>query len=214
MNGTSKDSCRYVFKNIPIDTSENSYKDTPQKGEYDKEHHVFHKASKENNIEVTSQTHNQMFKISVNLSKENEKLENIIIDLKDYVKFLENRSKILGEEISSIKREYLNSNKCNSCNSFKNEVTSLQETLGELTKGKDKLDIIMSSQKALFNKNWIGYKPDRSHDKKKFNRLVFKWKFYNNFGHLEPLLYSKLRGLKRNTSSPLKVTTAPGLKMI
>lgn len=78
-----RDLCRDVFKNIPGDTSKYSY-EVPQK------------AFK--NIELTSVTHNRMFK----LTKENEKLEKNIIDLKDYVECLENSNKILCEEISSI----------------------------------------------------------------------------------------------------------------
>lgn len=56
------------------------------------------KASREDNTEVNSLTYNQMFKLNVQLSKENDKLDkNIIdlIDLKGDSQFLENRNKIL-----------------------------------------------------------------------------------------------------------------------
>lgn len=60
------------------------------------------KTSMKDDIEVTSLTYDQMFQLSVKVSKENKKLEKSITDLKDYVEFLENSNKILGEEISSI----------------------------------------------------------------------------------------------------------------
>lgn len=101
-------------------------------------------------IEVTSLTYDQMFQLSVKVSKENKKLEKSITDLKDYVEFLENSNKILGEEISSIWSESFKSNKWYSCESLKNRVTNFHETLGKFTKGKDKLNLILSSQKASF----------------------------------------------------------------
>lgn len=56
------------------------------------------KAYKENDM-VTSLTHDQMFKIICDLVKENDKLEKNIVDIKNYIEFLENTNKILGEEI-------------------------------------------------------------------------------------------------------------------
>lgn len=89
-----------------------------------------------------------MFKLNVKLNKENDKLEKNIIDLKDDSKFLENNNKILGKEISSIRREWLISNKCESYESLKNGVTNLHETLEKFTKDKNKLDLIISSQRT------------------------------------------------------------------
>lgn len=43
-----------------------------------------------------------MFKLSVKLSKDNEKLEKIIVEFKEYIEFLENKNKVLGEEIYNI----------------------------------------------------------------------------------------------------------------
>lgn len=48
-----------------------------------------------------------MFKFSVNINKDNDKLKKKIVDLKDYIEFLENRNKIIGEEMASIRRESL-----------------------------------------------------------------------------------------------------------
>lgn len=59
-----------------------------------------------------------------------------MIDFKYYIEFLGNNNKILSEEIASIRREYLKSEECESCESLKNEVISLYETLEKLTKGK------------------------------------------------------------------------------
>lgn len=95
------------------------------------------------------------------LTKQNDKLEKNIIGLKDHIEFLKNSNKILCEEISSIRSEYLKTNKCESCEPLKNEVTSLHETLDKFTKGKDKFDLILANQKAAFNKNGIRYKPNR-----------------------------------------------------
>lgn len=55
--------------------------------------------------------------------------------------------------------ESLKLDKCESCKSLKNEVTNLHKILEEFTKGKYKLDLIISNQKASFNKNRLGYKP-------------------------------------------------------
>lgn len=87
-------------------------------------------------IEVNSLTRQQIFKFTTNLLRENEKLEKNIFDFKYYIEFLENINKILSEEIASTRREYLKSDKCESCESLKNEVISLYETLEKLTKGK------------------------------------------------------------------------------
>lgn len=73
-----QDSYINVFKNIPDDTSEDSYEVPPQKEESNEEDHVWLKASMEDDIEVTSLTHN------VKLAKKNEKLEKIMFYLKDY----------------------------------------------------------------------------------------------------------------------------------
>lgn len=65
----------------------------------------------------------------------------------------------------------------------------------------------------------MGYKHVRSsnsvcHDRKKFNRPIFKCEFCNKFGHLEPFCYAKLRGSKWNNFRPLKETNTPRPKKI
>lgn len=69
MRSTSRDS--NVFQNIPDGTSRDSYEAHHKKWEYDEEDHACLKASKEDDIEVTSLTNNQMFKPNIDLVKEN-----------------------------------------------------------------------------------------------------------------------------------------------
>lgn len=50
-----------------------------------KEDHECFKASREDDVEVTSLTYDQIFKLSVKFSIYNDKLDNRIIDIKDYI---------------------------------------------------------------------------------------------------------------------------------
>lgn len=52
--------------------------------------------------QATNLTYNQMFKLSVKVIKDNEKFERSVNDFKECIYFLENRNKILGEEIADI----------------------------------------------------------------------------------------------------------------
>lgn len=45
--------------------------------------------------------------------------------------------------------------------SLRIKVTSSHETQEKFTKGKDKLDFILSNQRAQYNKNGLGYQPNR-----------------------------------------------------
>lgn len=57
--------------------------------EYDKYKYVFFKTMKEdNNTEVTNLTYKKMFKLIFKIRRENEELERIIIEFKDYIVFL------------------------------------------------------------------------------------------------------------------------------
>lgn len=69
-------------------------------------------------------------------------MDNIISDLKNYVKFLENSNKILDEEIASISSESLKSAKYDS---LKNEVDNLHKTLEKFIKGKEIFNLVISS---------------------------------------------------------------------
>lgn len=71
-----------------------------------------------------------MFILSVKLSKKNEKLERNIIDFKNYIEFLESSDKRLGIELHEFRLQSSKSRNCELCDSLKNEVKSLHETLG------------------------------------------------------------------------------------
>lgn len=107
MEETSRDSHKDIFRDILNVTSQYSYEAYLQRKDYEKEDHVCLKSSRENGIEVTSLTYDQIFKFSVRLGIVSDKLEKMI-DLKGYIRFLENINKILGEEIESIRSESLN----------------------------------------------------------------------------------------------------------
>lgn len=65
--------------------------------ELDKEEHACLKAIyEEDDNEVTNLSYKQVFKLSVKDSKENEKLEENIVDIKDHSEFLESSNKRLG----------------------------------------------------------------------------------------------------------------------
>lgn len=53
-----------------------------------------------------------MVKLSVEINEDNEKLERSIIEFKEYTEFLENSSKILGEEITNIRNTFFKLEKC------------------------------------------------------------------------------------------------------
>ena len=53
---------------------------------------------------------------------------------------------------------------------MKIEVSRMHETLEQFTKGKYKLDLMLFNQKALYNKNLLGYKPNRS-----FKTICHNW---------------------------------------
>lgn len=121
------------------------------KKESNTEEHVFLKApNKEDYDKVSSLTYKKMFKLSVKLSKENEKLERSILELKDYINFKENSDKVLENEIVEIIRQSV---KCETHVSWKNKVDNMHETLGKFTKGKENLDLILPNQRTSYNKN-------------------------------------------------------------
>lgn len=98
----------------------------------------------------------------------------------------------------------------------------MHETLGKFTKVKYKLDLVLSNQRYSFNKNDLGYKPNRSfknicNDRKKSNHPIFKFNFCNKLDHLKPYFYAKLNDLrwyKENNLRPLRTINAPGPKKI
>lgn len=102
---------------------------------------------------------------------------------------------------------------------MKNEVKYLNETLSKITKVKVNIYFILSNQMPSLNKCVLGFKSSRSHSKgfnnrKKLNRLIYKFSLCNKLGHLEKFFYDKLRKYKWNTSIALRATNAPGPKKI
>lgn len=69
------------------------------------------KIIREDDTKVTNLTYKQIFKLCVNISRDNDKLENSIIYFKEHFNFFENRNKVLGEEIANITNETLKSEK-------------------------------------------------------------------------------------------------------
>lgn len=64
--------------------------------------------------------------------------------------FLKISNKVLGNEIDEIRRQLV---KCETCISLKNYLDNLHETLGKFVKGKKNLDLILSNQRASYDKN-------------------------------------------------------------
>lgn len=75
------------------------------RNDYEKEDHKCFKASKEDDIEVTSLTYDQIFKLNVKLIQDNEALEKRIIDIKEYIEFVENRNKFLVTKLLALGNE-------------------------------------------------------------------------------------------------------------
>lgn len=105
---------------------------------------------------------------------------------------------------------------------MRNEVINLHEPLEKFVKVKDKLDLIVSNLRALYNLNDLSYKPNRSFRnicqvRNKSNRLVCKFNIRKNLYHLEPYYYFKLNYLrwsKTNNSRLLKTTNTLRSKKI
>lgn len=69
--------------------SEDSHDVSSKRMDSDKDKHVFFKTMKEdNNTEVTNLTYKKMFKLIFKIRRENEELERIIVEFKDYIVFL------------------------------------------------------------------------------------------------------------------------------
>lgn len=84
---------------------------------------------------------------------------------------------------------------------LENQVNSLHDTLGEFTKGKWNLDLIIYIQRASYDKTGLRYQPNKSfisicHDKKKTNKSLFKCNCCRKLGHFEPFYFSKLHDLR------------------
>lgn len=116
----------------------------------EEDEHVCLKVSHiEDDCEVTKLSYKQLFKLNAKLIKEHDKIEKGNVDLKDYIKFLENSNETLKYEITNIRNQV---GTCETYDSMKKEVKDLHKTLIKFTKGKEKLDLILSNQRPPLNK--------------------------------------------------------------
>lgn len=118
--------------------------------------HVRLNTLKEYYFEETYLSYNKLFKISVKLDEEDEKLEKNITDHKYFVE-LENSNKILCEESISISRKSLKSSKYYSCNSVKIEVDYFHETFCIYLENYDR-----SAKSAQFR--WVVNRANESYE--------------------------------------------------
>lgn len=109
----------------------------------------------EDDHEVINLSYKKLFKISVNLIEENDKINKRNLDLKDYLEFLEKSNEMLKFKIVNIR----NSTRTReNCVLMKKEVTYLNETLSKFNKGKGNLDLILSIQSPSLNKTKLGFR--------------------------------------------------------
>lgn len=169
----------------------------------------------EDDCKVTKPSYKELFKISVKLVEENDRIKKHNLDLKESVKFLEERKKSLKLEITNLRNSR---ETCDTYVSFKKEVIDLHETLSKFTKGKENIDLILSSQKTCLNKNGLGFKRDKTHNKglnhKKKNCTVYKGSYYNKFGNLEPFYFDTMKRYKDSNLRPSGKTNTHGPKKI
>lgn len=76
-------------------------------------------------------SYNQLFKLNTKLIKENDKIKKCILDLKDYLKFLEKSNETLKYEKVNFRNQV---NLCEACVSMKKKVKDLHETLSKFIK--------------------------------------------------------------------------------
>uniref|UniRef100_A0A151UHU2 CCHC-type domain-containing protein n=1 Tax=Cajanus cajan TaxID=3821 RepID=A0A151UHU2_CAJCA len=100
-----------------------------------------------------------------NLEKEISKLNNELDDLKTEIRIINSK-----EENQEIKNK-LETNKinhpCSTCNRFKEEISNLRSTFAKFTSGRNNLDIILGKQKCVFDKEGLGYNPQKQQKKYK-----------------------------------------------
>lgn len=88
---------------------------------------------REDDHEVTKISYKKVFKLSDKFIKENDKIKNLNLYLKDYLEFLEKSNATLKFEISNIRNS---AGICKTSVSMKMEGADLHETLSKFTKGK------------------------------------------------------------------------------
>lgn len=98
-----------------------------------------------------------MLKMSAQLIKENDTLKEHNLVLKEYLNSLKEINKSFKIQINKIRNSR---ETCETCVPLKREVNDLHETLGNLNKGKENIDLILSSQGPSLNKDGLGFKKD------------------------------------------------------
>lgn len=88
---------------------------------------------KQGDLETDQLSYKKLFKLNSTLIKEHDKIEKHNIEIKYYIKFLENSNETLKYEIINIRNQ---ARTCETCLLMKRELKDLLETLGKFTKGK------------------------------------------------------------------------------
>lgn len=86
-----------------------------------------------------------MFDLSVKLSKKNDELERNILAFQNHIKALESENDKISDEMNTLRIQALKINKCETCDSLRNEIENSYETLSKFTQGKQNLDMILSN---------------------------------------------------------------------
>lgn len=81
---------------------------------------------------------------SAMIIEEYDNIKNCKLYLNDYLEFLEKTNEMLKFKITNISKS---NRACETCVSMKKEVMELHETLCKFTKGKENVNLILSSQR-------------------------------------------------------------------
>jgi len=117
--------------------------------------------------------------------------------LKDLNNSLENRVKILEEELNNSKTDFenlemiyqnssckcVNSSFCENCESLQKKVHYLLKTMDKFSKGQSNLKTVLASQKCVFGKAGLGFNPNSK------NKFVSKP--FSSFFEKQPVVLSK-----------------------
>lgn len=122
---------------------------------------------------------------------------------------------MLGIELGKRKRQPLNSMKCETYDSLKNKISSLYDTLGKFTEGRQNLYLTLYNQMTLYKESGLYYQPNKNfiskcHAKKKTIRPIFKCNYCHKLCNLEHLCFYEicdLRWSKGYDSRHLKPTS-------
>nr|KYP62970.1 hypothetical protein KK1_017531 [Cajanus cajan] len=100
-----------------------------------------------------------------NLEKETSKLNDELDNLKTKIKII--NSKDENQETKNKLETNKINHPCSTCNRFKEEIRNLRSTLAKFTSGRNNLDIILGKQKCVFDKEGLGYNPQKQQKKYK-----------------------------------------------